>query len=121
MRAKGGRIFFKEGAAFTGTQVTDPVNVSLGDTLSFHFIWTGTPTTTTKLQVSNKPSDDRDDSAASTDWYDDPDFTPVNAPAGSASNEMFVVGNAGCAFYRLHFVTTSTGTAEVHVAIKDEK
>ena len=121
MSYKGGRVFHKVGVAFTGTQVTDVVSASLGDTLSLHMIWTGTPTTTVKLQVSNKPHDDRDDSAASTDWYDDPDFAAVNAPLGSASNEMFIIGNAGCLYYRLHFVTTSTGACDVFAAIKDEK
>ena len=120
MSYKGGKIFEKTGASFTGTQRTDAFSVALADTFAVQAIWTGTPTSTVTLQSSNVPTDDRDDTA-DTDWTDDPDFTADNLPAGSADNDMYLVGNAGAAFYRFKFVTTSTGTMKCYASIKDEK
>lgn len=118
MTGKGGKIFEKLGTSFTGTQYTDAFSVTRGNTFSVQAIWSGTPTTTVTLQASNVPTDDRDDSD-DTWWEDDPDFAAANAPAGSASSEMYNVGNAGALYYRFKFVTTSTGAMECWLGIKD--
>ena len=101
---------YKDGTDFTGgvavsstnTYYSDAINID-GEAVSWHFVWTGTPTGTFTLWYSNKP----DASAADdTDWVQDTGF-PASNPAGSASKAFIQVAGAAGLRVRLKYVNAS--------------
>ena len=74
-----------------------------GEAVSWHFVWTGTPTGTFTLQYSNKP-----DAAAGsdTDWVEDTSFPAVN-PAGAASKAFISASQTAALYCRLKYVNAS--------------
>lgn len=94
------------GVAVAGANTTyysEPFAARDGRTVSFHLVWTGTPTGTFTLWYSNKPdADEADDD----DWVQDTTFAPTN-PAGSASKGFYTVGNVTAERVRLKYVNSA--------------
>jgi len=86
----------------TDTYYSDAINID-GEAVSWHFVWTGTPTGTFTLWLSNKP----DASAANdTDWVQDTSF-PASNPAGSASKAFISVSSIAALRCRIKYVNAS--------------
>jgi hypothetical protein len=115
-----------ENGAMTGTAVVEQI-FFLGKgsrklkNWSAQAEWTGTPTGTLKVQVSNKnplgPNDNGSfPSFVAGDWVDLPDTTV--AIAGSAGNQVYDAEDASYAWVKVIYTNTSgTGTLNV-IAIK---
>lgn len=87
----------------TNTYYSTAIGAVDGQAVSFHCVWTGTPTGTFTLWYSNKPNAD---ASSDTDWVQDTTFSPTN-PAGSASKSFVTVGNLTALRVRLKYVNAS--------------
>jgi hypothetical protein len=93
------------GVAVTGanTYYSAAIGAVDGQAVSFHLVWTGTPTGTFTLWYSNKPGADASDD---DDWVQDTTFAPTN-PAGSASKGFYTVGNLTALRARVKYVNSA--------------
>ncbi len=83
-----------------------------GDTYALSLFWTGTPTGTFTMWVSDKPNPDL---ANDNDWRQDTGFAPTN-PAGSASKTGDDVTNSNANLKRIKYVNASgSGTLTGYV------
>lgn len=81
--------------------------------LSFHAIWTGTPTGTFLVEVSNV--EDPDEAFASAD-FDDLAVTGITDPAGAAGFSLFSILDFPYRWVRLKYTFgASTGVLNVHL------
>lgn len=88
---------------FRGT----PMLISRLANCSYQFLWTGTPTGTFTIQVSNKPNPDL---ATDTDWTTLTLATAITQPAGSASNDFVDLSGLPALWVRPRYVNAaSTG------------
>jgi hypothetical protein len=87
----------------TNTYYSDAFAARDGRAVSFHLVWTGTPTGTFTLWYSNKPNAD---ASSDSDWVQDTTFSPTN-PAGSASKGFYTVGNLCAERIRVKYVNAS--------------
>lgn len=98
------------------THYTTPGALRGRNQMAIHNEWTGTVAGTLTLWASNH---DAPDKADDDDWFEVTDVTLAD-PAGSASKEGVVVGNANAKWYRQKLVVSSgsgTFTSRVeHVA-----
>ncbi len=79
---------------------------------SYVLIWTGTPTGTPIIEVSNDPETTSD---ASATWTPLP-TTGSGAPAGAMGNTGFFFQGLSCGRMRLSYANTSgTGTLTAHI------
>lgn len=95
--------------AVTGanTYYSRPFAARDGQPVSFHLVWTGTPTGTFTLWYSNKPNADEADD---DDWVQDTTWVATN-PAGSASKAFHTVGNLVAERVRLKYVNSASSGA----------
>lgn len=101
---------YKDGTDFTGgvavsgttTYYSDAINID-GEAVSWHIVWTGTPTGTFTLWYSNKPDASLADD---TDWVQDATF-PASNPAGSASKAFVSATDVSALRCRLKYVNAS--------------
>lgn len=70
---------------------------------SFTLRWTGNLVGTFKLYYSDK---DQPDPTSTTDWKQDPSWTPTN-PAGSAGSESYQISGISKRWVMVEFVWTS--------------
>jgi len=87
----------------TSTYYSDAIMARDGQAVSFHLVWTGTPTGTFTLWYSNVPNAD---ASSDTDWVQDTTYSPTN-PAGSASKSFVTIGNLVANRVRLKYVNAS--------------
>lgn len=101
--------------ASMATSVTpvSPLSLDLCAVGSFQVIWTGTPTGSFVVEVSNA---DSDRSGATSNWVDISSLiTPtLTAPAGSAGSMYINLDNIGAKYVRIRYVATS-GTGVLNV------
>jgi len=86
----------------TDTYYSDAINID-GEAVSWHFVWTGTPTGTFTLWYSNVPNPN---TANDNDWVQDTGF-PATNPAGSASKAFVSVTGTAALRVRLKYVNAS--------------
>lgn len=102
--------------AVTGANTYYSKMWSGGDSVSYslHVVWTGTPTGTFTLQVSNKPNPNE---ANDTDWVTSTEVVVVN-PAGSASQFLVSTTASPHMKKRLKYVNSaSSGTITGFVTV----
>lgn len=87
----------------TNTYYSKPWGASDADGHGLHMQWTGTPTGTLTMWMSDKPFPSEVDDA---DWVQDTTWSPTN-PAGSASKARDDAGNAKAYRKRLKYVNAS--------------
>jgi hypothetical protein len=95
-----------DGVAVSGTSTFrgDPVNIARLPNASFGLQWTGTPSGTFTVQVSNKPSPDL---TTDTDWTLLTLARPITQPAGAAGNEFVDLSQLGARWARPKYVNAS--------------
>lgn len=94
-----------DGVAVSGTTTyySAPISGKQADGMGLHLQWTGTPTGTFTLWMSDKPHPSLADDA---DWVQDTGFSPTN-PAGSASKMRDDTANAKAKWKRVKYVNAS--------------
>lgn len=105
-----------EGVAVSGTNTyySKVFGGAHSDGQSLQLEWTGTPTGTFTLWMSDKPNPDETDD---DDWIQDTDFTPTN-PAGSAGKMGDPAGNMKSNLKRIRYVNASgSGTLKGWVTV----
>lgn len=110
------KIFDDVAVSGTDTYYSDAFAARDGRAISFHLVWTGTPTGTLTLWYSNRPDADTTDD---DDWVEDTTFAPTD-PAGSASKGFYTLGNVTACRVRVKYVNGSgsgvlTGWAQIAV------
>lgn len=93
-----------DGVAVSGatTYYSAPISGNKTDGMGLHLQWTGTPTGTFTLWMSDKPHPSLTDDA---DWVQDTGFSPTN-PAGSASKMRDDTSNAKAKWKRVKYVNS---------------
>lgn len=77
---------------------------------SYQFLWTGTPTGTLTIQVSNKPTPD---DATDTDWTTLTLAVAITQPAGAAGSEFVGLDGLEALWVRPRYVNASGSGAVV--------
>jgi hypothetical protein len=98
-----------EGVAVSGalTFYSSKIGGRDSDGCALHLQWTGTPTGTFTLWMSDKPYPSETDDS---DWVQDTGFSPTN-PAGAAGKMRDDMSNAKARWKRVKYVNSaSTGT-----------
>lgn len=96
------KIYSDVAVSSTTTYYSSAIDID-GESVSWHFVWTGTPTGTFTLWYSNKPGAD---ASTDADWVQDPTFPAVN-PAGSASKSFISASQTTARACRIKYVNAS--------------
>jgi len=99
------------------------IEITHGSLVSFHVVWTGTPTGAFKLFGSNVFDFDKDKAGlAAGDWVDITATVPAigaSNPTGAAGSFVFFVSPTAYRFYKLTYTPASgSGTVNVYVVVK---
>lgn len=87
----------------TTTYYSTPWSAHKAAYFALHLFWTGTPTGTFTLWLSDVPIPDR---TTDNDWVQDTTFAPTN-PAGAAGKMRDNVGNGTARWARIKYVNAS--------------
>ena len=90
--------------SMTSSFVVGPIETQFKDNDAFHWAWTGSPTGTFTIQVSNNPS--------LLGWVSLPN-TGFTQPAGGAGSNFVDVNQTGAGYIQLIY-TSSSGTGTMN-------
>jgi hypothetical protein len=101
------------------TNITSaPLYVLFKDNVGIHYLWTGTPTGTIGVSVSNLYSNGSCPTAASA--YTALTLTGISEPSGSAGTFWLDLNQTGATCIEITYVSTSgAGTLNVYVSAKE--
>lgn len=105
--------------SMTSTVSSAPVNIDQLSLVGFDVAWTGTPTGTFSIEVSNSYSLNPNGSLHSAGLWTALTLSNSVAPAGSASNGFIDIDAISASWIRLTYTATSgTGTLNAFLSAK---